>query len=360
MKILLFGGFLGSGKTTIIRAFIDGILRAERGTIAIIENEIGEVGVDDVLLREGSVKMTPLFGGCVCCEITGSLIGAVDEIYRQISPDWLIIELTGVAELLNVKELLDTYSTIGLEIAAIAVVDGSRWTRLQIIGDFVRDQIMGSDLIILNKTDLFRETAPIVDSLKDLTGVNDVMLMASDKDRIEDSIRILNKLFRPESAEDGQPGHQEQIDVLDNDYDEHEHDEDDEHEHDHDHDERLVGAVSLRYSIHPREAAGRAGLVQKLSELFTEIGELLSGDEIIYGHVKGVLQESEDSFVRYSLTRLGQPEILTSGAWITAGDGEGAPLTLTMNINSMIHTEAEIADLLAPCLKRYSSLFTEV
>ncbi|MCL2121431.1 MAG: hypothetical protein FWH28_04195 [Clostridiales bacterium] len=358
MKILLFGGFLGSGKTTIIRAFIDGILRAELGTIAIIENEIGEVGVDDVLLREGSVKMTPLFGGCVCCEITGSLIGAVDEIYKQISPDWLIIELTGVAELFNVKELLDTYSSIGLEIAAIAVVDGSRWTRLQIIGDFIRDQIMGSDLIILNKTDLFREPDPIVDNLKDLTGVNEVMLMAADKDRVADSIRILNTLFRPEDAEDGQAGREEQGHDQEHD---HEHDQEhDDHEHDHEHDERIVGAVGLHYSIHPQAAAERTELVRKLGELFTEIGVLLSSDEIIYGHVKGVLQESESSFVRYSLTRLGQPEILTSGAWITAGDGSGEPLSLTLNLNSMIHSEEEIAALLAPCLKRYSSLFTEV
>ena len=367
MKILLFGGFLGSGKTTIIRAFIDAVLAGEMGTVAIIENEIGEVGVDDVLLREGSVKITPLFGGCVCCEITGNLIVAVDEIYKQVDPGWLIIELTGVAELLNVKELLEKYSRIGLEIATIAVVDGSRWARLQIIGDFIRNQVMGCDLIILNKADLCTDTEPVVDSLIEVTGVSDVMLMGANHDRIAESDQILRKLFHLQcdchDHDEHEHGHDgDGHDHEDHEHDDHDHDDHDGHDHDHDHDheDRVVGAYSVTCTVHPEAARDRAALVERLATFFADAGELLSRDDIIYGHVKGILQESEDSFVRFSLTRRGEPDILLSGAWTAAADSLPGPLSLTMNNNSMIHTESEIADLLAPCVKRHAALFADI
>ena len=362
MRILLFGGFLGSGKTTIIRAFIDAILTGELGNVAIIENEIGEVGIDDILLRDGSVKITPIFGGCVCCEITGSLISAVDEIYRQVSPDWLIIELTGVAELGNVKELLETYTDIGLEAAAIAVVDGSRWQRLQIIGDFIREQIMGCDLIILNKTDLCPDPAPIATGLAELIGQDEIVLMADDRDRIADSMEILRDLFQlqDDSGESHGPDgfdHGDEDDDHDHD-DGHDHDEEHDHDaHDHDHDERMVGAYSVSYTIQPGATVDRAALVGRLADLFTEIGDLVSHDGIVFGHVKGVLTESEDSFVRFSLTTAGKPDVLVSDVWSASGHGGSATIRLTMNVNSMNHAEEEIADLLKPCLQRYGPLF---
>jgi len=376
MKILLFGGFLGSGKTTIIRAFIDSIISGERGTVAIIENEIGEVGIDDALLREGSVKMTPLFGGCVCCEITGSLIGAVDEIYKQIAPDWLIVELTGVAELGNVKDLMETYVIAGIEVVTIAVVDGSRWHRLQIIGDFIREQVLGCDLLIVNKTDLCAETDSIVDDLRELTGAADIMLMAADRDRVAESGGILDKLFGLDDHElddDDEHDHDhEQDDNHDHDHDhddddhdhdddehdhEHEDDDDHDHDHDHDHDERMVGAYSLDLAIHEEAIADKTALIAGLSAFFTEIGDLLGRDGIIYGHVKGILRESDDSYARFSLTHPGEPDILTSDGWHET-PGLSAHTRLTLNMNSMIHTVEEIVSLITPALSRYEKLFS--
>ena len=65
--------------------------------MAIIENEIGEAGVDDKLLSDGGFQVRPLFGGCVCCQITGDLVTAVEEIRKDLDPDWLIVEMTGLA-----------------------------------------------------------------------------------------------------------------------------------------------------------------------------------------------------------------------------------------------------------------------
>ena len=358
MKILLFGGFLGSGKTTIIRAFIDGIIKEGLGDIAIIENEIGEVGVDDIILRDGSVQMTPLFGGCVCCEITGSLIGAVEEIYDQITPDWLIIELTGVAELANVKEVLLDYTTVDIEIAAIAVVDGSRWSRLQIIGDFIHDQIMDSDLIILNKADICTDdTDLIADGLEELTGVHEILLMSADRDRIADSVGVLKTLFDLHAYEHGHDEHSRHDDHDEDDDHDHEHGDHEDHDHDeHDHEHDMVGAYSVSIAIPPQTPEGKAALMKQISALFTEIGDKLSRDEIIYGHVKGVLMESETSFVRFSLTHAGEPDLLLSDEW-DAAKGLSEKASLTLNMNSMLHTEHEIKELVSAYLDRFSSLY---
>jgi G3E family GTPase len=382
VKILLFGGFLGSGKTTIIRAFIDAIQTGELGTIAIIENEIGEVGIDDVLLRDSSVEVKPIFGGCVCCEITGSLIGAVDEIHKLIAPDWLIIELTGAAELENVKELLESFTSVKLEVAAISVVDGSRWERFSKIGGFFFEQILSGDIAILNKADLCPDPDATGQSIMELTGVPEIVHMSADRDRVADCAEILEAFYHlsgdqnaeGEHAHDDDHDHEHEHDDDDDHEHEHDHehdddhDHDDEHEHDHDDDhehgshehthdhehERIVGAFSRSYTVRPEASADKAALAEKLSALFEEIGELLKQDGIIYGHVKGLLLESDDSYVRYSLTRPGRPEILMSGSWITS-DVSGA-ITFTINVNDINHSEEEIAAMAGPCLKRYETM----
>jgi G3E family GTPase len=355
MKILLFGGFLGSGKTTIIRAFIEAIQSGDHGTIAIIENEIGEVGIDDVLLRDSSVEVKPIFGGCVCCEITGSLIGAVDEISKMIDPEWLIIELTGAAELSNVKELLEGFTKVVSKVAAISVVDGSRWAKFSKIGQFFFEQIMSGDIAILNKADLCPDPKEIERNIKELTGLPEVVHMSADKDRVADCAEILEAFYHLKGDDHDHDDHDHDEDhEHDHEHEDDDHDHDDEHEHDHEH-ERIIGAYARNYTVLKEKAADKAALVEELSKLFVEIGELLKQDDIIYGHVKGLLLESDDSYVRFSLTRPGLPEILTSGAWIAAS-GTG-PVAFTLNVNDINHSEEEIADMVGPCLKRYETLF---
>ena len=104
MKLLIFGGFLGSGKTTIIRKVLEGLVSIGQ-TAAVIENEIGEIGIDDQVLSDAEVSVTPLFGGCACCQISGSLIRAIERIEFELNPDWLIIELSGLAMVGNLKNL---------------------------------------------------------------------------------------------------------------------------------------------------------------------------------------------------------------------------------------------------------------
>jgi len=155
MRILLFGGFLGSGKTSIILQLAGQITATSKDTVAIIENEIGEEGIDDKLLSASGFTVKSLFGGCVCCQISGDLIIAVEEIAKVINPDWLIIEMTGLAVPGNVAKLIRQYGASGVKCKIITIVDASRWAELkEVLAPLVDSQVKDSNLIIVNKADL--------------------------------------------------------------------------------------------------------------------------------------------------------------------------------------------------------------
>ena len=122
MNILLVGGFFGSGKTTVISRLTDQMLAAGQ-SLCIIENEIGKNSIDDLLLQRGSVEISTITGGCVCCQVTGSLIEAVQDLNRQFSPDWIIVELTGIAYLKDLRKKLEKYLPDHPAIISLSVVD---------------------------------------------------------------------------------------------------------------------------------------------------------------------------------------------------------------------------------------------
>ncbi|MDR1204291.1 MAG: cobalamin biosynthesis protein P47K [Peptococcaceae bacterium] len=154
MDILIMGGFLGSGKTTIIKQLIRGLVNDGK-TCAVIENEIGDVGIDDVLIGEAGLTVTPLFGGCVCCQITGDLMTAVHRIQDEISPDWVVVEMTGLALMDSIRDTFEEYGGPGFKIHTVSVVDMSRWIHLMGALAVVFDnQVEGADVVFLNKTDV--------------------------------------------------------------------------------------------------------------------------------------------------------------------------------------------------------------
>ena len=97
MKILLIGGFLGSGKTSFILKLAHHMIEdLGIANIVILENEIGEISVDDKVLGAAGYEVRGLFAGCVCCTLAGELPSSIRQIERELNPDWLIMEATGV------------------------------------------------------------------------------------------------------------------------------------------------------------------------------------------------------------------------------------------------------------------------
>ena len=161
MKILLLSGFLGSGKTSALLQLAKHIADNTPGEgtkVMIIENEIGEVGVDDKVLRAQGLAVKDLFAGCACCSVSGELVTAASRIQKEYDPEWLIVETTGLAYPIRIQEnlryALDMEARIGV------LVDASRWRRLRIpMENLLMGQIQGSDAVLVNKIDLVDEAA---------------------------------------------------------------------------------------------------------------------------------------------------------------------------------------------------------
>jgi len=173
MRILLVGGFLGSGKTTLIKKLIRGIVDGGQ-KVAIIENEIGEVGIDDAVLGEADVQITPLFGGCVCCQISGDLVIAAKKIEQEVQPDWLIVELTGVAFMGGMIEVFTNYDNT-VDICALGVVDASRWEVMKrAMGELFKFQLESANLVLLNKADVKAPDDATVEEIRGISGISNI------------------------------------------------------------------------------------------------------------------------------------------------------------------------------------------
>ena len=154
MKALIIAGFLGSGKTTLLLR-IARSLASPSTRIAIIENEIGEVGVDGDYLELEGLKVQELFGGCVCCTLSAGLLEALAVLRRQYRPDIVILEATGVADPGDVVATVRRFGEGVDGITVITVVDAARYGMLmEIMTPLVTSQILAADIVAVSKTDM--------------------------------------------------------------------------------------------------------------------------------------------------------------------------------------------------------------
>lgn len=157
MDVIIWGGFLGSGKTSLLIPFAKYLVGREssgKPSLVIIENEIGQVGIDDRVLKAEGLTVRELFAGCVCCQLSSSLITCLNELKEQLDPRWVIIEATGVALPQNIAETLATHRYI-TDIKTVVIVDAQRWNELSFkIPMLVETPVSKADVVLINKIDL--------------------------------------------------------------------------------------------------------------------------------------------------------------------------------------------------------------
>ena len=155
VRINLLFGFLGSGKTTLVRRIL-----SERGgerPMAVIVNEFGEVGVDGEVIAGNNVNLVELTSGCLCCTLRGSLMSAVEELREKAAVEQIVVEATGVASPGDMLEDLNDSKLAGeLDVGPlVTVIDAPKFTRLQeMLGEFYEEQVENADVLVLNKIDL--------------------------------------------------------------------------------------------------------------------------------------------------------------------------------------------------------------
>ncbi len=156
LKIDIVSGFLGAGKTTLIKKLLAEELHKEK--VALIENEFGEIGIDGETLKETVLEIKEITSGCICCSLQGSLREALEELTKNFKPERVVIEPSGLGKLSEVISAVQDFvhrSGKGALNMKIVVVDSLNYQAyLDNFGDFYKDQIAAAGTVILSRTQL--------------------------------------------------------------------------------------------------------------------------------------------------------------------------------------------------------------
>ena len=370
-NIDIFSGFLGAGKTTLIKKLIKESFAGQK--VVLIENEFGEIGIDGGFLKESGIQINELNAGCICCSLVGDFRAALQQVVEQYHPDRIVIEPSGVGKLSDVTRAVEGVAEhLDVKLNSFVTVADVNKVKMYMknFGEFYDDQISHASCIILSRTQtaseekiaaavaMLREknpTATIVTTAWDsLTGEQILKAMSSKDDFKAELIAMAAKANEEHAEEDeeeehehhhhhydengvcscGHHHHDHDDDDDDDDEEEHDHgcchhhhdddDDEDEHEHHHEHhyDEHGVCACGHHHHHHDHDA----------DEVFTSWGKetahkysredletaLHALDEGTYGMIlraKGIV-DGGDTWYEFDMVP-GEHEIRTCGPDVT-------------------------------------------
>jgi len=156
-KIDIFSGFLGSGKTTLIKKLLTEAYQGEK--IVLIENEFGEIGIDGGFLADAGIQINEMNSGCICCSLVGDFAAALTEVINQFSPDRILIEPSGVGKLSDVIKAVKGADTHGAILGGFTTVVDAKKCKMHMknFGEFFNDQIENAACIVLSHTQFVNE-----------------------------------------------------------------------------------------------------------------------------------------------------------------------------------------------------------
>ncbi len=242
IKVDIISGFLGAGKTTLIKKLISEVFTGQK--IVLIENEFGEIGIDGGFLKDAGINITEMNSGCICCSLVGDFGTALKEVSEKFSPDRILIEPSGVGKLSDVRAAVEKAAPAAdLQLNALTTVADATKIKMYMknFGEFYNNQIESASCVILSRTQnlseekqlaaaqMIREknpTAAIITTPWDqLTGAQ--MLSAMEDDD------ALAKMLLEEASVDHEEDEEDACCDHDHDHEGHEHHHDHEHHHHH-------------------------------------------------------------------------------------------------------------------------------
>ncbi|MDY6987534.1 MAG: GTP-binding protein [Thermodesulfobacteriota bacterium] len=175
-QFIVLTGFLGSGKTSFLQHFIEYQVQLNR-FVAIIQNEIGEIGLDGKLL-DHDYAVTEIDEGCICCTLVGNLKSAIHQILSSFHPDYIVLETTGLANPYNLLDEISALEELVRFDSITTIVDGVNIEQSLKNYDVAREQIKAADILLLNKKDLLTDDQ-LRDAIQELRRVNPVVPILS-------------------------------------------------------------------------------------------------------------------------------------------------------------------------------------
>lgn len=334
-KIDIFSGFLGAGKTTLIKKLIAEVYTGEK--LVLIENEFGDIGIDGGFLQDAGVNITEMNSGCICCSLVGDFGKALKQVLTDYAPDRILIEPSGVGKLSDVIRAVEDIDSSDIELNAIATVADVNKCKMYMknFGEFFNNQIECAGVIVLSHTtgtsdakltacvELLREHNPTAEILttpwEQLTGAQ-ILEVLEKKNTLENELKKL--------AEEANVcpvcGHH------------HEHEHDHVHEHHHDYDEHCCCGHDHDHDHHHHadevftSFGAETGRKYTVEEITTALATLENEEK--YGVIlraKGIVNGT-DGFLHFDYVP-GEPDVRS---------GSAAPTGRLCVIGSDIHEDA--------------------
>ena len=246
VKVNVISGFLGAGKTTLIRKLLTGRLRNEK--VVLLENEYGEIGIDGGFMKDVGITVTELNAGCICCTLAGDFQAAVDQLIDTYHPDRILVEPTGVGKLSEILAAVEKAKERHPEIetgGSATVVDAGKCRMyMKNFGEFFLDQVKSASTVIFSRTQLL--DADRVEKSRQLIAEAhpDARIITTPWDDMEPDF-MLDVIengkpiwFAPlEHDDDDDDGDEDEHEHHHHHHHDHDHDDEEEHEHHHHHDD---------------------------------------------------------------------------------------------------------------------------
>ena len=226
-KVDIFSGFLGAGKTTLIKKLIADGYNGQK--IVLIENEFGQIGIDGGFLKESGIEITEMNSGCICCSLVGDFGTALKEVIDKYAPDRILIEPSGVGKLSDVVAAVKKVE--GTEICGtVTVIDASKCKiYLKNFAEFYENQIKYAGTIILSRTGNIRQEK-LDTAVELIKGINDHSQVITTPWELLSGVQILKAIESPITAADMAAA---LLEAEEHEHHHHHHDHDHDHEHEH-------------------------------------------------------------------------------------------------------------------------------
>ena len=324
-KIDIFSGFLGAGKTTLIRKLIAEGYKGEK--LVLIENEFGEIAIDGGFLKDAGVQITEMNSGCICCTLVGDFTKALRKVMEDYAPDRIIIEPSGVGKLSDVAHAVEQVE--GAHIGAkVTLVDAGKCRMyMRNFGEFFNDQVENADLIVMSRTDTAsaEKILAATELLKQLNPKAGLISTPWDKLKGEQIVEAMEHNALHEELE-----HMEHEHHHHHEHDEHcscgchDHNHEHEHEHHHEHDENCTcGCHDHEHHHHHHADEVFTSWGMETPRRFTEsaLRDILAAleDESSYGIIlraKGIVDAEDGDWLYFDYVP-GEVDIRRGGAAVT-------------------------------------------
>ena len=321
-KVDIFSGFLGAGKTTLIKKLIEEAYKGEK--VVLIENEFGEIGIDGGFLKDAGVEINEMNSGCICCSLVGDLGKALEKVLDQFHPDRILIEPSGVGKLSDIIQAVENLDLEDVKLNGFTTVVDAKKAKIYMknFGEFYNNQVEHASSIILSHTKgmdeeklekvvkLLREHndhAVIITTYWDALDGKQILAAMERRDTIEEALHLLEE----EHEHDHEHEHH------------HDHDHEHHHDHDHDHDDHCCCGHDHDHEGHHHadEVFDSIGIETTKKFTMERIGEMLSAldDQKEYGFVlraKGIVEGEDGKWIHFDYVP-GEEDVRTGSAEVT-------------------------------------------